>query len=182
MNILRSIQVFVISCAIAIGLLAISPDAIALTQVKLFDLSAGECPPELAEGMVDSGSVSAANCFLITGKAENTSGKLVLNADIYGRIYDADNNIVLPNRNRLGAIEEVPPGISEFQFRISVPVNQRPPLQLEQFKAAGFVGKVRRWLKHLAVLIADLWNDKNANSLSVGIFNWLVHCHRQMWR
>ncbi|MGI0486999.1 hypothetical protein ACN4EK_16280 [Pantanalinema rosaneae CENA516] len=122
----------------------ITPPAIALTQIKLFDISYHECPPELATGMVTSGTTMEANCFIVTGKAENGSGKPVMNADIFGRIYDANNDSVMQNRTRLGSIDEVPPGISDFELRISVPANQPTPLQLKQFKAAGFTGKVRR--------------------------------------
>lgn len=122
-----------------------TPPALALTQIKLFDLSYHECPTELAEGAVTSGGTSmAANCFIVTGKAQNASGKPVINADIFGRIYDANNDSVMQNRTRLGSIEEVPPGISDFELRISVPASQPTPLKLEQFKAAGFTGKVRR--------------------------------------
>lgn len=119
--------------------------ALALTQVKLFDVTYHECPAELAEGAVTSGGTTLpASCFIVTGKTENTSGKPVINADIFGRIYDANNDSVMQNRTRLGSIEEIPPGISDFEFRISVPANQPTPLKLEQFKAAGFTGKVRR--------------------------------------
>jgi len=122
-----------------------TPPALALTQIKLFDLDYHPCPQELAQGSVTSGGNSmTANCFMVTGKAENTSGRLVINADIFGRIYDANNDSIMQNRTRLGAIEEVPPGISDFELRISVPYNQPTPLKLEQFKAAGFTGKVRR--------------------------------------
>ncbi len=119
--------------------------ALALTQVKLSDLTYEACPEEIGAGAVTSdGSGAAANCFLITGKANNPSGKPVYNADIFGRVYDANGNPVMQNRNRLGAIEYLPPGTSDFQLRISVPANQPTPLQLEQFKASGFAGQVRR--------------------------------------
>jgi hypothetical protein len=121
-----------------------SPNAMALTQIKLSDLSYHECPPEIAAGTVMSNSSVEANCFIVTGKAENPTGKPIVNADIFGRIYDANNDSVMRNRTRLGAIEEVPPGVSDFELRISVPANQPTPLKLEQFKAAGFTGKVRR--------------------------------------
>ena len=140
----RAISLLFATCAIAILSLLFTPPAWALTPIKLSDLSYRECPAEMAEGTVTSGSSMEANCFLITGKAENTSGKPVFNADIFGRIYDADENPVMQNRTRLGSIEEVPPGISDFQLRISVAANQRTPLQLKQFKATGFTGVVRR--------------------------------------
>ena len=122
-----------------------APDALALTQIKLFDIGYRDCPAEVAAGWVTSGGVpQAANCFVVFGKAKNTSGKLVVNADVFGRIYDANHDSVLQNRTRLGAIETIPPGVSDFSFIITVAANQPQPLQLEQLKAAGFTGKVRR--------------------------------------
>jgi hypothetical protein len=50
---------------------------------------------------------------------------------------------VMQNRGRLGGIEEVLPGESEFKIRISVAANQPEPLQLRQFKASGFASMVR---------------------------------------
>ncbi|WP_298975612.1 hypothetical protein [uncultured Thermosynechococcus sp.] len=118
--------------------------AIATIPVRLFDLSYHECPPEIGEGSVTSGGTTLkANCYLITGKAENKSGKTVVDADVFGRIYDANGNPVLQNRTRVGTIDVIPPGISDFEIRISVPYNQPTPLQLEQFKASGFTAKVR---------------------------------------
>jgi hypothetical protein len=118
----------------------------ALTQLKLSDLSYHDCPPELAKGTVlSNGSTAAANCFIVTGKAQNSTYKTVYDADIYGRIYDANNNPILQNRTRLGSIPEVPPGESTFELRISVPANQPTPLKLKQFKASGFSGMVRRY-------------------------------------
>lgn len=122
----------------------IAPAANAMTQIQIKDLSYSACPEELSEGIVASGSLQKANCFLVQGTAVNTSGKMVLNADVYGRIYDANNNPAMMNRTRLGAIDEVPPGESPFELRISVAANQPEPLKLKQFKASGFTGKVRR--------------------------------------
>jgi uncharacterized protein (UPF0333 family) len=136
----------VILFACAIGLIAgiFTPSVMALTQIKLFDLSYQDCPPELAQGAVISSGSAAANCFIVTGKAKNDTNKTVYDADIFGRIYDANNDSVLQNRTRLGSIAEIPPGISDFELRISIPANQPTPLKLKQFKAAGFSGKVRR--------------------------------------
>ncbi|MBH8551924.1 biotin carboxylase [Nostocaceae cyanobacterium CENA357] len=141
---LRSLTVVFLSCFVTFLSWAFIPSAIALTQIKLSDVSYKDCPPELAQGAVISSGSAAANCFIVTGKAENATYKTVYDADIFGRIYDANNNPVLQNRTRLGSISEVPPGISDFEFRISVPANQSLPLQLKQFKAAGFSGQVRR--------------------------------------
>ncbi|MBE8967592.1 biotin carboxylase [Nostocales cyanobacterium LEGE 12452] len=141
---LRSLTVVFISCLITLLSWVIIPPSVALTQIKLFDVSYKDCPPELAEGAVISSGSAAANCFLVIGKAENGTNKTVYDADIFGRIYDANNDSVMQNRTRLGSITEVPPGISDFELRISVPANQPTPLKLKQFKAAGFSGQVRK--------------------------------------
>jgi hypothetical protein len=122
-----------------------APPALALTPVKIFELDYQECPPELGKGGVMSGDLTPANCFIIFGKTENKSGKPVVDADVFGRIYDANGNSVMENRGRVGSIPEIPPGISDFAFRISVAANQPTPLKLEQFKATGFAGKVRKY-------------------------------------
>ncbi|MBE9191274.1 hypothetical protein IQ230_13105 [Gloeocapsopsis crepidinum LEGE 06123] len=140
----RGFTVILVTCFIGLITCFWSPSALALTQIKLSNVTYHECPQELSEGAVTSGTTMAANCFIVTGKAENASNKPVYDADIFGRIYDANNEPVMQNRTRLGSITEVPPGISDFELRISVPANQPTPLKLKQFKAAGFSGQVRR--------------------------------------
>ncbi len=115
----------------------------AVIQMQLQDVGYQDCPADLAEGAVTSGTTMKASCYLITGKVENKSGKTVVDADVFGRIFDANGNPVMQNRTRIGSIETVPPGVSEFELRISVPAEQPTPLQLEQFKASGFTAKVR---------------------------------------
>ena len=123
------------------------PAAHALTQINLKDLIAEECPADAdyAENLTTSGSSMAATCYLIKGTAVNNSAKDIVDADIFGRIYDAEDNPVMKNRYRLGGIEYVPMGESPFSFRISVPSVQPAPLRLEKFKASGFASKVRRF-------------------------------------
>ncbi|NEQ40861.1 MAG: hypothetical protein F6K40_33435 [Okeania sp. SIO3I5] len=121
-----------------------SSPAWALIQIKLYDLDYKNCPTELSKGAITSGSSMAANCYIISGKAQNTSNKTVYDADVYGRIYDANNNNVMQNRTRLGSIEEVPAGkTTDFEIRVSVPANLPTPLKLKQFKSSGFPSKVR---------------------------------------
>ncbi len=127
-----------------IGSLA-SPEAHAVTQIKLTNLTAELCPEDVGEGTVTSGgpTLRLANCFLVTGTAKNPSANPVMDADVFGRVYDANNNPVMENRTRVGSISEIPPGVSTFELRISVPEGLEPPLQLEQFKASGFAARVR---------------------------------------
>lgn len=133
-----------ISCLMVLISWVWTPVAVALTQIKLSDLSYKECPPELAQGAVISSGSARANCFIVTGKAQNSTYKTVYDADIYGRIYDANNDPILQNRTRLGSIAKVPPGTSDFELRISVPANQPLPLKLKQFKASGFSAQIRK--------------------------------------
>jgi hypothetical protein len=138
---------FTLAAAICLSLSTwmITPAALAITPITLSKISYKDCPPEMAKGAVTSGGVTQdAACFLIIGKAENKSGKTVYDADVYGRIYDADNNNILPNRGRVGLIEQVPPGINDFEMRITAPANTSMPLQLKKFKASGFTTKIRQ--------------------------------------
>ncbi|TVQ48912.1 MAG: hypothetical protein EA365_00835 [Gloeocapsa sp. DLM2.Bin57] len=129
---------------LTISLWLTSQNAFALTPIKLFDLSYQECSVEIGEGSVSSGGASLpARCFIVSGKAENKSGKPVVDADVFGRIYDANGNPVMENRGRIGSITEIPPGVSDFEIRISVPTELPTPLKLEQFKASGFAARVR---------------------------------------
>ncbi|WP_069791997.1 hypothetical protein A5482_009125 [Cyanobacterium sp. IPPAS B-1200] len=127
-----------------LGVSAIAPrPAQALIQIKITDIGYKDCPEGVGEGSVTSGgSALPATCYLVTGKTNNTSGKMLYDADVFGRIYDANNEPALQNRTRLGALPEVPPGVSDFELRISVPSNQPTPLKLKQFKATGFSSSV----------------------------------------
>lgn len=139
----RFVITFTLSVCFLLSSLIITPPAEALVQIKVTDVSYKDCPPGVGEGSVTSGgSALPATCYLITGKTNNPSGKTLYDADVFGRVYDANNEPALQNRTRLGALPEVPPGISEFELRISVPSNQPTPLKLKQFKATGFTTKV----------------------------------------
>jgi hypothetical protein len=66
--IIRAIVSICLACVLSLGSLLISPSAIALTEIPLIDISYTECPSELAEGGVGSGSSDPVSCFLVTGK------------------------------------------------------------------------------------------------------------------
>ncbi len=141
----RSIATFAAAVLLFIGSWTSAPAALAITPIALSELSYKDCPADVAAGAVTSGGVTqGASCFLIVGKADNKSGKDVYDVDVFGRIYDADNNNVLPNRGRVGLIDRVSPGVSDFEMRITVPENLSLPLQLKKFKASGFTTKIRQ--------------------------------------
>jgi hypothetical protein len=130
-----------VTCMFSIG---VTP-AEAMVQVKVKDVSYHDCTAEMAEGTVGSnGSGRSAQCFIIAGTTVNESGKALQNGDIFGRIFDANGDTIMANRGRLGSVAEIPIGEGHFEIRVTVPNGQPEPLQLKQFKAAGFSGKVRR--------------------------------------
>jgi hypothetical protein len=144
----RKIQGFVpVLCAglltIGLWLGAIVPPAWAGTPVKLTDLVYAPCSAELAAGTVTTRNSQPAKCFIVTATAQNDSGKSVFDADVFGRIYDANGDTVFENRGRLGTVREIPVGTSQIEVRITVDANQPEPLALKQFKATGFAGKIR---------------------------------------
>ena len=139
----KPLAFFFLSCLFWLASWVMTPVADALTPIKLYDIFYEACSGALAQGNVSSGDMRPANCFIVKGKAENKSGKDVVDADVFGRIYDANGDSVMANRGRVGTILEVPPGVSDFEIRISVPANQPTPLVLKKFKASGFAQKVR---------------------------------------
>ena len=141
--VLRLLAGLILSVSLWLSSWVITPPAAAITSIKLSDLSYEPCAGDEAEGSVSSGDLRPTNCYTIKGKAKNISGKTVVDADVFGRIYDANDNSTFENRGRIGTIEEVPPGVSDFEFRISVPANQPTPLKLKNFKASGFAERVR---------------------------------------
>ncbi|MEL6440160.1 MAG: hypothetical protein AAFQ80_13000 [Cyanobacteria bacterium J06621_8] len=141
---LRFLATLVFSLTLWLGSSLIIPPAAALTSIKLTDIFYESCTGDDAAGSVTSGgNLRLANCYMIKGKAKNISGKTVVDADVFGRIYDADDNVAFENIGRIGTIEEVPPGVSDFEFRVSVPASLTTPLKLKNFKASGFAEKVR---------------------------------------
>ncbi|HEY9769426.1 MAG TPA: hypothetical protein V6C71_13185 [Coleofasciculaceae cyanobacterium] len=140
---IRFLAGLLFSISIWLSSFIVTPPAAAMTSIKLSNLSYEPCAGNEAAGSVTSGDLRPVSCYTIKGKAKNISGKTVVDADVFGRIYDANDNSTFENRGRIGTIEEVPPGISDFAIRVSVPANQPTPLKLKNFKASGFAGKVR---------------------------------------
>jgi hypothetical protein len=143
-KLMRTLLTLTLATLFSLSAWLFAPAALAITQIPLSDVNYRDCPPELAKGAVTSGATEAAACFEIYGKTQNTSGKAVYDADVYGRIYDADNNNVLPNRGRVGTIDKVEVGTSDFAIHVTIPATLKTPLTLKKFKASGFTTKIRQ--------------------------------------
>jgi hypothetical protein len=115
-----------------------------LTPIKLKNPTYAACPPEMAQGTVTSRNSQPARCFIVSATAQNDSGKTVYDADVFGRIYDANGDTVFENRGRVGTVSEIPPGESQISVRITIAENQPEPFKLEQFKATGFANQIRQ--------------------------------------
>ena len=139
---LKILQISALALLLSIGIF--SAPAWANIQIKLTNVTYEPCIGDAGKNMVSGGGMMSAKCYMVKGNTNNTSGKTVYNADIFGRIYDANGNDAMPERARLGAVERIPTGKSEFQIMVAIPAEQPEPLELKQFKASGFAGKVRR--------------------------------------
>jgi hypothetical protein len=143
-KILKTLQIVALSFLLCLCTFAFSASAWATVQIKLTNITYEPCTGDAGKNMVLGGGIMSAKCYMIKGDANNPSGKVVYNADVFGRIYDANGNDAMPERARLGAVEEIPAGKSDFQIMVAIPAEQPEPLELKQFKASGFAGKVRR--------------------------------------
>ncbi|MFZ4555916.1 MAG: hypothetical protein ACOYN8_05990 [Pseudanabaena sp.] len=143
-RILKTFQVTALSLLLCFCTFALSAPVWANVQIKLTNVVYGPCTGDAGKNMVLGGGIMSARCYMIKGEANNSSGKVVYNADVFGRIYDANGNDAMPERARLGAVEQIPAGKSDFEIMVAIPAEQPEPLELKQFKASGFAGKVRR--------------------------------------
>jgi hypothetical protein len=143
-NFFKTFQATALAILLCLCSFVLSAPAWANVQIKLTNVIYEPCTGDAGKNMVLGGGIMSAKCYMIKGEANNSSGKVVYNADIFGRIYDANGNDAMPERARLGAVEQIPAGKSDFEIMVAIPAEQPEPLELKQFKASGFAGKVRR--------------------------------------
>eukprot|EP00250_Pteridium_aquilinum_P013984 c21704_g1_i3 orf=76-720(+) len=137
-----------LSSATLAGFLLLSNGNKAYADVKiaLSNMQATEVPCPEGQTTVTGGTSFGATCFRVTGDALNPSNQSVYNADIFGRVYDAQGEPALDAAEnlRIDTIAEIPPGKSKVSFQITVNAAQAKlgALELKNFKATGFLGKV----------------------------------------
>lgn len=139
----RAVSVFpLVSFATATGVVigAAPPARAQVVEVKLSNISYEPCGR--AGGAPGTGSFRA-RCFKITADAFNPSTQPLFNADVYGKVVDADNDPCLRS-GRVGTIESLPVGTSRIEIKITVAASQSLPLSLSKFKAEGFTQEVNR--------------------------------------
>ena len=87
-----------------------------------------------------------ARCLEVSATALNPSQKPLLNADVFGRVYDVNGEpaIDAEENSRISYIKEISPGQSRVTFGLIVPEEQARlgDLTLKNIKATGFPGGV----------------------------------------
>ncbi len=112
-------------------------------DLRVSEVSLEPCPPEDVGAQPDLRRPSGASCYALRGVVENPGRRPVVDTDVFARILDASGEPVLQNRTRVGSIGDVPPGISPFGLRLSVPAGTPGPLRFSSVKARGFSAPVR---------------------------------------
>ena len=74
-------------------------------------------------------------CYILDGEIKSTAKSLIKDVDVFAFIYDASGEEVLPNRPRIGSINNVPVGTSQFSVRVPIPSFAVPPFTIQKAKA-----------------------------------------------
>ena len=74
-------------------------------------------------------------CYILNGQIKSTAKSLIKDVDVFAFIYDASGEEVLPNRPRIGSINNVSVGTSQFSVRVPIPSFAVPPFTIKKAKA-----------------------------------------------
>ena len=74
-------------------------------------------------------------CYILDGEITNTAKSTIKDVDVFAFIYDASGEEVLPKRPRIGSINNVPVGVSQFSVRVPIPSFAIPPFVIKKAKA-----------------------------------------------
>ncbi len=74
-------------------------------------------------------------CYILDGQIKSVAKSLIKDVDVFAFIYDASGEEVLPNRPRIGSINNVPVGTSQFSVRVPIPSFAVPPFTIKKAKA-----------------------------------------------
>ena len=101
------------------------------------------CPEADVGAQPEQKRPSGASCYALRGEVVNPGKRPVVDTDVFAQILDSSGEPVLQNRSRVGSIGDVPPGVSAFALRLSVPAGTPGPLKVSHAKAKGFSAPVR---------------------------------------
>jgi hypothetical protein len=124
-------------------LMALAPAPAWAADLRVSEVSLEPCPSSDVGAQPELRRPTGASCYALRGTVENPGRKPVVDTDVFALILDSSGEPVLQNRTRVGSIGDVPPGLSSFALRLSVPAGTPGPLTFRNVKARGFSAPVR---------------------------------------
>jgi hypothetical protein len=123
--------------------LLLVPAAAWASDLVVREIRLEPCPEADVGAQPEQKRPSGASCYALRGEVVNPGKRPVVDTDVFAQILDSSGEPVLQNRSRVGSIGDVPPGVSPFALRLSVPAGTPGPLQVSHAKAKGFSAPVR---------------------------------------
>ena len=131
MSFLKS-RFFSIFLVFLLTVLAAVPSVQAL-DLELSQLELVKC--ETADPASKQPKGYRSGCYILDGQIKSTAKSLIKDVDVFAFVYDASDEEVLPNRPRIGSINNVPVGTSQFSVRVPIPSFAVPPFTIKKAKA-----------------------------------------------
>ena len=119
------VLILLLSCAFASDVKAI--------ELKLSQLDLNKC--DTADPASKQPKGYRSGCYILDGEISSNAKSPIKDVDVFAFIYDASDEEVLPNRPRIGSINNVPVGVSKFSIRVPIPSFAIPPFSIKKAKA-----------------------------------------------
>tara|TARA_B100001057_G_scaffold463112_1_gene516746 strand:+ start:333 stop:806 length:474 start_codon:yes stop_codon:yes gene_type:complete len=121
------------ACCLILLLTSIfSSEAVAI-ELKLTQLELAKC--DTADPASKQPKGYRSGCYILNGEINSNAKSTIKDVDVFAFIYDASEEEVLPNRPRIGSINNVPVGTSSFSVRVPIPSFAIPPFSIKKAKA-----------------------------------------------
>ena len=122
-----------LAIALLISFSLIFPHDLAAAELKLSELDLVNC--ETADPASKQPKGYRSGCYILNGVISSDAKSVIKDVDVFAFIYDASDEEVLPNRPRIGSINNVPAGVSRFSVRVPIPSFAIPPFAIKNPKA-----------------------------------------------
>ena len=116
-----------------VSFLFILPFDVSAAELKLSGLGLVNC--ETADPASKQPKGYRSGCYILNGEISSDAKSTIKDVDVFAFIYDASDEEVLPNRPRIGSINNVPAGVSRFSVRVPIPSFAIPPFTIKNPKA-----------------------------------------------
>jgi len=119
-------------CLILLLTFTLASEAVAI-ELKLTQLELAKC--DTADPASKQPKGYRSGCYILNGEISSNAKNTIKDVDVFAFIYDASDEEVLPNRPRIGSINNVPVGTSNFSVRVPIPSFAIPPFSIKKAKA-----------------------------------------------